>query len=78
MSIKRRIHLPLLAVAAVATGGVLAGPASAGSVPMTAAVTSANSPSIVMLNPQPLPPRWSDPLLRVGLNPQPLPPRWIG
>lgn len=78
MSTNRRIHLPLLAVAAIVAGGVLAGPASANAAPTTAAFSTAGSPSTVMLNPQPLPPRWVNPVVRVGLNPQPLPPRVLG
>lgn len=39
-----------------------------------AAVTASRG-SAVMLNPQPLPPRWN-PASTKALNPQPLPPRW--
>lgn len=39
-----------------------------------AAITASRG-SAVMLNPQPLPPRY-DPLSAKALNPQPLPPRW--
>ena len=39
------------------------------------ATITASRGSAVMLNPQPLPPRY-DPLSAKALNPQPLPPRW--